>query len=86
MKRIALVLALVGATLLPGTAFAFHHLGADGGLPSTSCAADAAGFPSNDNGQAKEAIRAHSPLTIPLPPVGTPGEGSGEGEEFCANG
>ena len=86
MKRIALVLALVGATLLPGTAFAFHHLGADGGLPSTSCAADAAGFPSNDNGQAKAAILANTPLALPLAPIDTPGEGSGEGEKFCANG
>ena len=82
MKRLSLALALVAAMLLPGTAFAFHHVG----LPSTFCAADAAGSPSNDNGMAKEAILAHSPLTLPLPPVGTPGNGQGEGGEFCANG
>jgi hypothetical protein len=81
MKRLALALALVGAMVLPGTAFAFHH----GGLPSTQCAAEAAGSPSNDNGQAKEAILANTPLTLPLPPVGTPGNGQGEGGEFCAN-
>jgi hypothetical protein len=82
MKRLALALALVGAMLLPGTAFAFHHVG----LPATDCAAAAAGSPSNDNGQAKEAILANTPLSLPLPPVGTPGQGSGEGGEFCANG
>ena len=83
MKRLALALALVGAMALPGTAFAFHH----GGLPSTVCAADAAGSPSNDNGKAKESISAHNPAqSLPLPPVGTPGNGQGEGGEFCANG
>jgi len=34
---------------------------------------------------AKEALIAHSPLTLPLPPVGTPGEGQGQGGENCAN-
>jgi hypothetical protein len=82
MKRLALGLALAAALLLPGTAFAFHHVG----LPSTVCAADAAGSPSNDNGQAKEAILDNTPLSLPLPPVGTPGIGQGEGGEFCANG
>lgn len=82
MKRLALALALVGAMVLPGTAFAFHH----GGLPATDCAADAAGSPSNNNGQAKEAILANTPLTLPLSPVGTPGNGRGAGGEFCANG
>ena len=83
MKRLALVLALGAAMLLPGTAFAFHH----GGLPSTACAADAADSPSNNNGQAKEAISAHNGhFELPLPPVGTPGNGQGEGGEFCANG
>lgn len=82
MRRLALALALVGAMVLPGTAFAFHHTG----LPATFCAADAAGSPSNDNGQAKEALLAHTNLSLPLPPVGTPGNGQGEGGEFCANG
>lgn len=86
MKRIALALALIAAIVLPGTAFAFHHGGPDGGLPSTQCSADAAESPSNDNGQAKEKILANTPLTLPLPPVGTPGVGQGEGDEFCANG
>jgi hypothetical protein len=82
MKRLALALALVGALLMPGTAFAFHH----GGLPSTACAADEAGSPSNNNGRAKEAILANTRLTLPLAPVGTPGNGQGHGGEVCANG
>ena len=82
MKRLALALALMGALLLPGTALGFHHTG----LPSTACAAEAAGSPSNNNGQAKEAILANTPLSLPLQPVGTPGDGQGEGGEFCANG
>jgi len=82
MRRLAMIIGLAGAMLMPGTAFAFHHLG----LPSTACAADAAGSPSNDNGQAKENLLAHAPVSLPLPPVGTLGNGKGEGGEFCANG
>ena len=82
MRRLGITIGLAGALLLPGTTFAFHHVG----LPSTACAADEAGSPSNNNGQAKEAITENTPLTLPLPPVGTPGNGQGEGGEFCANG
>jgi len=81
MKRLAVALAIAAALALPGTALAFHH----GGLPATACHADAAGSPSNDNGMAKEAILANTPLTLPLPPVGTPGNGQGQGGEHCAN-
>jgi hypothetical protein len=81
MKRFALAFAAALVLALPGSTLAFHH----GGLPSTSCAADAAGSPSNDNGMAKEAILANTPLTLPLAPVGTPGNGQGEGGELCAN-
>ena len=82
MKRLAVVLALLLSLLVPGSVAAFHH----GGLPATACAADAAGSPSNDNGQAKEAISAHNPAqSLPLPPVGTPGNGQGQGGEHCAN-
>ena len=52
MKRIALAFGAALVLALPGSTLAFHH----GGLPSTQCAADAAGSPSNDNGMAKEAI------------------------------
>jgi hypothetical protein len=84
MKRIVLLLCVIGALTAAPVASAFHHIG----LPSTACASDAAGSPSNDNGQAKEAIVAHNPAqTLPLPPVGTPGQGQGaEGAENCANG
>ena len=83
MKRIVLLLCVVAALVFAPAAFAFHHIG----LPSTTCAADAAGSPSNNNGQAKEAISEHNPAqTLPLPPVGTPGQGQGEGGEHCANG
>jgi hypothetical protein len=81
MKRLALGLALGAVMLAPGSTLAFHH----GGLPSTVCAADEAGSPSNNNGQAKEAIAAHQPGLLPLPPVGTPGNGQGDGGEHCAN-
>jgi hypothetical protein len=81
MKRLAVALAIAAALALPGTALAFHH----GGLPATACHADAAGSPSNDNGMAKEAILANTPLTLPLSPVGTPGNGQGNGGEHCAN-
>jgi len=83
MKR-ALVLAVsviaVGAA--PAPALAFHHTG----LPATECHAPAAGSPSNDNGMAKEALTQYAGLTLPLPPVGTPGDGQGDGAEHCANG
>ena len=81
MKRIVLLLVVCSLVAAPG-ALAFHH----GALPARFCAADAAGSPSNNNGQAKEAITAHNPAqTLPLPPVGTPGNGQGDGEEHCAN-
>ena len=81
MKRLAVALAIAAALALPGTTLAFHH----GGLPATACHADAAGSPSNNNGMAKEALLANTPLTLPLPPVGTPGNGQGQGGEHCAN-
>ena len=68
MRRLAMILGLAAALLLPGTTLAFHH----GGLPSTVCANEAAGSPSNDNGMAKEALTGQAGLTLPLPPVGTP--------------
>ena len=80
MKRIALALGMAAALLLPGTALAFHH----GGLPATVCHAPAAGSPSNDNGMAKEALLAAG-QTLPLPPVGTAGNGQGDGGQHCAN-
>ena len=83
LKRV-LVAAVASALMLSvmaAPAFAFHH----GGLPSTVCAAEAAGSPSNDNGMAKESLLAHNPAQgLPLPPVGTPGNGQGEGGEHCA--
>ena len=91
MKRLAIGLALAALLALPAPTFAFHH----GGLPSTVCAAEAAGSPSNDNGMAKESLLEHNPFGLPLPPLGspgnsdlgtTPGNGQGEGGEFCANG
>jgi hypothetical protein len=81
MKRLVLLVAALFVLALPTSALAFHHTG----LPSTVCAADAAGSPSNDNGMAKEALLAAG-QTLPLPPVGTPGDGQGEGGEVCANG
>jgi hypothetical protein len=80
MKRLLILALLIGSLVLPSTVLGFHH----GGLPSTVCAADEAGSPSNNNGQAKEALIAAG-QTLPLPPVGTPGNGQGEGGEFCAN-
>jgi hypothetical protein len=80
MKRASFV-AVALALAVPAPALAFHH----GDLPATACHAPAAGSPSNDNGMAKEAILAHSPRTLPLPPVGTPGDGQGAGGEHCAN-
>ncbi len=82
MKRLLILALLLGSLVLPSSVLAFHH----GGLPSTVCAAEAAGSPSNNNGEAKEALIAHNPAQeLPLPPVGTPGNGQGEGGEFCAN-
>jgi hypothetical protein len=88
VKRLAIGFALAALLAMPGATLAFHH----GGLPSTQCAADAAGSPSNDNGQAKEAISAHNPFGLPLPPAGSPGNsglgpvpgnGQGQGGEHC---
>jgi hypothetical protein len=81
MRKILLLVVLVAALAVPAAASAFHHIG----LPSTACANENAGSPSNDNGQAKEALLAHNPAqTLPLPPVGTPGQGQGDGGEHCA--
>jgi hypothetical protein len=80
MKRPILFFAVALSLALPGQALAFHHTG----LPATACHAPAAGSPSNDNGQAKEALLAAG-QTLPLPPVGTPGDGQGQGGENCAN-
>jgi hypothetical protein len=80
MKRMIVLATGVVALALPGGASAFHHTG----LSSTTCANENAGSPSNDNGMAKEALIAHTPNTLPLPPVGTPGDGQGQGDEHCA--
>jgi hypothetical protein len=80
MKRLILFFAVALALALPGQALAFHHTG----LPATVCHAPAAGSPSNDNGQAKEALLGAG-LTLPLPPVGTPGDGQGQGGDHCPN-
>jgi hypothetical protein len=81
MKRLLILALLVGSLVLPGTVLGFHH----GGLPARFCAADAAGSPSNDNGQAKEALTAAGVIPPALAPIGTPGNGQGDGAEFCAN-
>lgn len=81
MKRLIASLVLLASLAFPASALAFHH----GGLPATACHADAAGSPSNDNGNAKEALLAHNPGGLPLPPVGTPGNAQGSGGDHCAN-
>jgi hypothetical protein len=82
MKRACLVGVAALVLAVPAPALAFHHTG----LPATFCHAPAAGSPSNDNGMAKEALIAHNPAQdLPLPPVGTPGDGQGDGGEHCAN-
>jgi len=90
MKRLALALALGGLLAMPASTFAFHHRD----LPSTPCAADAAGSPSNDNGMAKESLIAHYKFGLPLPPLGSPGESglgttpgleNAQGADNCAN-
>jgi hypothetical protein len=81
MKRLLILALLLGSLVLPSTVLGFHHTA----LPSTFCAADAAGSPSNNNGEAKFGISHNPALDPPLPPVGTPGDGQGQGEEFCAN-
>jgi hypothetical protein len=82
MRKLLVLPAVLAALAAAPGALAFHHTG----LPSTACAAAAAGSPSNDNGNAKEAITAHNPAQdLPLPPVGTPGNGQGDGGEHCAN-
>jgi len=82
MKRLAIGLGISLVMALPASALAFHH----GGLPATDCHAPQAVSPSNNNGMAKEALTQRAGLTLPLPPVGTPGNGQGQGGEFCANG
>jgi hypothetical protein len=93
MKRLILLGALAAALVLPVPAAAFHH----GQLPARDCAADAAGSPSNDNGEAKEALLAHNRFFAPpraLPPLGPAGNsgnnppdntGDAAAHEECAN-
>ena len=80
MKRLTLFCTVALALAVPAPAVAFHHTQ----LPATACHAPAAGSPSNDNGRAKEALLAAG-QTLPLPPVGTPGDGQGQGGEHCAH-
>jgi hypothetical protein len=81
VKRLLLTLLLLASLAVPASALAFHH----GGLPSTACADESAGSPSNNNGEAKAGL-AHNPhFDPPLPPVGTSGNGQGDGGEHCAN-
>ncbi len=82
MRRLAAIFGLAAVLVLPAPALAFHHVV----IPSSACAADAAGSPGNDNGMAKEALTGQAGLSLPLPPVGTPGAGQGQGGEHCANG
>jgi hypothetical protein len=87
MKRLALTLALAASLAAPATVLGFHHVD----LPSTQCAAPAAGSPSNNNGQAKESIPGN---LLPLPPFGDAGnsghipqtEEIGQGADNCLNG
>jgi hypothetical protein len=81
VKRLLLTLLLLASLAMPASALAFHH----GGLPSTACADDAAVSPSNNNGEAKFGLSHNPAQSLPLPPVGTPGNGQGEGGEHCAN-
>ncbi len=74
-------------SVMASPALAFHH----GSIPASTCANANAGSPSNDNGMAKENLipqerggEAAGPL--PLPPVGTPGAGQGQGDEHCVSG
>ena len=80
MKRLTVFAAVAMALAFPVSAGAFHH----GGLPSTTCSAEAAGDPSNTNGEARENLTRVGLFPPALPPVGTPGEGQGEGEHHCA--
>ena len=84
-----LVAALASAMMLSAMAapaLAFHHTS----IPAAACANANAGSPSNDNGMAKERLRGQErggeAAGLPLPPVGTPGAGQGEGGEHCAAG
>ena len=84
-----LAAALASAMMLPAMAapaLAFHHTS----IPAATCANANAGSPSNDNGMAKERLggqeRGGQAVGLPLPPVGTPGAGQGEGGEHCAAG
>ena len=67
-------------------AMAFHHTS----IPAAPCANANAGSPSNDNRMAKERLegqeRGGEAVGLPLPPVGTPGAGQGEGGEHRAAG
>jgi hypothetical protein len=82
MKRLLILGLLLGSLILPSSVLGFHH----GGLPSTTCAAEAAGSPSNNNGEAKFGLSHNPAQSIPLPPVGTPAAPvQGVGAEFCAN-
>lgn len=83
MRKIVTVVGLGAALALPSSAAAFHH----GSIPASTCASATAGSPSNDNGMAKERLaqsaRGGEATGLPLPPVGTPGAGRGQGDDNC---
>ena len=85
--RKAVAVALGSAMMLSvmaAPAMAFHHTS----IPAATCANANAGSPSNDNGRAKERLRVQErggeAVGLPLPPVGTPGAGQGQGGDNCA--
>ena len=88
MKRLACSLAIAAVLAAPATALGFHH----GGIPARFCASDAAGSPSNENGQARE--RHLLRVALPLPPAGVAGNSGhtpqvgqiGEWADNCAFG
>ena len=83
MRRIFLLAVLAATLAFPTVALGFHH----GQLPATQCHAEAAGSPSNENGQARENLSTRNPHGIPIAPVGVPGQGPTEdqGGANCAN-
>lgn len=86
MVAAAFLASAMMLSVLAAPALAFHHTS----IPAATCANANAGSPSNDNGMAKERLakseRGGEAVGLPLPPVGTPGAGQGQGDENCAAG
>ena len=84
MRRLILIVAIVGALATPAAAPAFHHRF----LPAPTCASENSGGNAGGANPTARAALLAAGHSLPLPPAGTPGAehaANTPAEENCAN-